>query len=81
MATIAKVTTGTRTLEIQDRFTARRIAGTGLPPDAKIEFVKEVHNVIGVSGSWCGNEHGYHPWVVVKVDGVEKEISTYYLTH
>lgn len=79
MPILAVVQTGSKKYNLQDHFNIAR-SGNLFPENAKIEFVKQVHNKIGVSGSWCGNDAGYHPWVIIKINGVEHLVSTYYLT-
>lgn len=49
------------------------------PPGIPIRFVGQVHNRIGLSGNWCGQQAGYCPWVVVEVTGEERVISSFYL--
>ncbi len=78
--TIAVLRTGTGFLHLQDHLNPERTRNLLFPLDAKVDFIAEVHNSIGLSGSWCGKEAGYHPWVKVLINGVEKTISTFYLT-
>ena len=49
------------------------------PPDALIKLIEPVRNEVGISGTWCGQEAGYCPWVVVEVVGKKETISSFYL--
>jgi len=50
------------------------------PPGAPVKFIEPVRNKIGISGTWCGRQAGYCPWVIVEVNGERKLISSFYLT-
>lgn len=78
--TIAVLRTGTGFLHLQDHLNPERARHLLFPLDAKVEFIAKVHNPIGLSGSWCRDEAEYYPWVKVLINGVEKTISTFYLT-
>ncbi len=81
MATIATLRHEGRIIVLHDEINPNRSGRSLVPYEGKkVTFIGEEKNKVGLSGSYCGKDHGYYPWVIVNIDGNEMTISSFYLT-